>query len=84
VMREEQFAARGIDRSNRDRRQLEQAAATRRASVPVQNRHVDAHAPISATPRASHGGGAMGIEIIFLAALLLLVHAGRGRAAKRS
>jgi len=84
VMREEQFAARGIDRSNRDRRQLEQAAATRRASVPVQNRRVDAHAPISATPRASHGGGAMGIEIIFLAALLLLVHAGRGRDAKRS
>ncbi|MGD9392462.1 MAG: VWA domain-containing protein, partial [Chromatiales bacterium] len=79
VMREEQFEARGIDRSNRDRRQLEQAAASRRASVPVQNRRVDGHAPISSTPRASHGGGAMGIEILFLAAILLLVQARRGR-----
>ena len=82
-MREEQFEARGIDRSNRDRRQLEQAAASQRASVPVQNRRVDAHAPISSTPRASHGGGAMGIEILFLAAILLLVQARRGRAVVR-
>ncbi|MGD1990918.1 MAG: VIT and VWA domain-containing protein [Chromatiales bacterium] len=79
VMREEQLEARGIDRSNRDRRQLEQGAASRRASVPVQNRRVDGHAPISSTPRASHGGGAMGIEILFLAAILLLVQARRGR-----
>ena len=79
VMREEQFTARGIDRRNRDRRQLEQAAASRRASVPVQNRRVDGHAPISSTPRASHGGGAMGIEMLFLAAILLLVQARRGR-----
>jgi len=77
VMREEQFAARGIDRRNRDRRQLEQAAASGRTSMPVQKRRVDGHSPISSTPRASHGGGAMGIEIIFLAVILLLVHARR-------
>ncbi|MDX1345767.1 MAG: VWA domain-containing protein, partial [Sedimenticolaceae bacterium] len=80
VMREEQFEARGIERSNRDRRQLEQIAASQRASQPVQNRRVDGHAPISATPRASHGGGAMGIEVMFLALILLLVQARRGRA----
>ena len=86
VMREEQFEARGIERRNRDRRQMEQAAASQRASAPVQNRRVDAHAPISSTPRASygggasHGGGAMGIEIIFLAAILLLLHARQRRA----
>jgi Ca-activated chloride channel family protein len=80
VMREEQFAARGIDRRNRDRRQLEQAAASGRTSMPVQKRRVDGHSPISSTPRASHGGGAMGIEIIFLALILLLVHARRAKA----
>jgi Ca-activated chloride channel family protein len=80
VMREEQFAARGIDRRNRDRLQVEQAAASQRAAVPVKNRRVDGHAPISSVPRASHGGGAMGIEILFLAAILLLVQARRRRA----
>jgi Ca-activated chloride channel family protein len=80
VMREEQFEARGIDRRNRDRRQLEQAAASGRTSMPVQKRRVDGHSPISSTPRASHGGGAMGIEIIFLAVILLLVHARRAKA----
>ena len=80
VMREEQFEARGIERRNRDRRQLEQVAASQRASQPVQNRRVDGHAPISAAPRASHGGGAMGIEILFLALILLLVRTSRGRA----
>jgi Ca-activated chloride channel family protein len=80
VMREEQFAARGIERHNRDRRQLEQAAATQRAAAPVQNRRVDGHAPISSTPRASHGGGAMGIEMILAAVILLLFHARRRKA----
>ena len=75
VMREEQFAARGIERSNRDRRQHEQAAAAQRAATPVQSRRVDSHAPISTAPRASHGGGAMGIEIIVLIALLVLLNA---------
>jgi len=82
VMREEQFEARGIERRNRDRRQLEQAAVSQRASLPVQNRRIDSHAPVSASPRASHGGGAMGIEILLLAAVLLLVQARRGRAAQ--
>jgi Ca-activated chloride channel family protein len=79
VMRDEQFAARGIERRNRDRRQVEQTAAAQRATAPVQSRRVDTHAPISSAPRASHGGGAMGAEIIVLFALLVLLHARRRR-----
>ncbi len=56
VLREEQFAARGIERSNRDRRNRETTAANQRAAQPVANTRVDQHQPAFSTGRANHSG----------------------------
>ena len=65
VLREEQFAARGIERKNRDRRQVEQQAAQQRVVNTVTNTRVDAHQPAFSGNRATYnkpsssGGGSM-------------------------
>ncbi len=71
VLREEQFAAYGIKRDNRDRRAIEQQAAQQRAAAPVQNRRVDSAQPMFNGPRASlsggsSGGGAFGVWLLGL------------------
>ncbi|MBX2884018.1 MAG: VIT and VWA domain-containing protein [Granulosicoccus sp.] len=70
VMREEQFAARGIERKNQKRRQVETQAAAVRASQPVQSTRVDQNQPAFSAPRASHkssgGGGAFAIELLLM------------------
>ena len=75
VLREEQYQAYGIDRTNRDRLQKENAAAQRRAQEQVNSRRVDAHAPISQGSRATHstGGGALGLPFLLIALLTVRV-----------
>ena len=78
VMREEQFAARSIDRKNKNRRQVEIAAANSRNSQSVVSTRVDQKQPAFSTPRASHsgggnGGGAFTYELLFLIWFLALV-----------
>lgn len=76
VMREEQFAARGVERKNQQRRKIETAAQTVRAAQPVQSTRIDKQQPAFSKPRASHsggsGGGAFSIEIVLLFPFLLL------------
>ncbi len=76
VMREEQFAARGVDRNNQQRRQVELAAQRVRASQDVQITRVDTEQPAFNKPRATYsggnGGGAMSWEIVLLFPFLLL------------
>ncbi len=78
VMRDEQFAARGIKRSNRTRRAVEKEAAITRSVTPVQSRRVDTHQPMFKSTRSSHssggGGGAFSIELLFLLPLLMLTY----------
>ena len=75
VLREEQFAARGIERKNRDRRQVEQRAAEQRAVNTVANTRVDSHQPAFTGNRATYqssrssGGGSIG-WFMFLISLL--------------
>jgi Ca-activated chloride channel family protein len=57
VLREEVFAARGIQRNNQQRLAIEQQARLQRATQPVQSRRVDTSQPMYSKPRASHGGG---------------------------
>ena len=80
VLREEQYAARGIERRNQNRRNVETNAAVNRTGQPVKNTRVDAHQPAFKTNRATHSGsgntGSSGSGsaswLILLAALLLL------------
>ena len=75
VMRDEQFDARNIERNNRDRRNVELAAAQQRASQPVRNTRVDQSSPAFNSPRPSHrnssGGGSLGYDWLILALLCL-------------
>lgn len=77
VMREEQYAARGIERKNQQRRQVETQAANARASQPVKSTRVDQNQPAFSAPRASHsgsgGGGALSIELLLLLPFIVLV-----------
>lgn len=57
VLREEVFAARGIQRNNQQRLAVEQQARQQRAAQPVQSRRVDNNQPMYSKPRAGHGGG---------------------------
>lgn len=75
VMREEQFASRGIERKNRDRRAIETQAVKQRNAQPVSNTRADARQPVFSGSSATYssGGGAFGPELAVLALLLLSV-----------
>jgi len=75
VMRDEQFAAHGIERKNKQRRNKEVQAKAKRAQAPVVNHRVDTSKPAFSKPRASHsngGGGGGSINLLFLAPFVLL------------
>ncbi len=57
VMRDEQFAAHGIERKNKVRVAKEKQAKIQRAQVPVQSRRVDNSQPAFKSNRSSHSGG---------------------------
>lgn len=60
VMREEQFAARNIQRNNQARVAAEQAARTQRAQVAPRTNRVDTQQPMYSGNRSSHSGGGGG------------------------
>jgi len=76
VMQEEQFAARGIERKNKQRRATETAAQSVRAASPVQSTRVDTQQPaFNDKPRASYsggGGGAFSYGLLLLVVFVLL------------
>lgn len=78
VLREEQFAARNIQRNNQQRVAIEQAAQQQRAQSTPVSRRVDTPKPMYTTPRPSHssggGGGAIDGFILVLLALLVVPH----------
>ena len=74
VMRDEQFAARGIARNNQKRVQKEAKARQQRVNQPVAKRRVDQPKPMFPQPRASHSGaGALDAWWFLIYAPLLLV-----------
>lgn len=73
VMREEEFARRGIKRLNRDRLKMEYQAQQARAQRPAQSRRVDNSQPMYKSSRPSFGGGA--IDMGYLLLLLPLMWA---------
>lgn len=81
VLREEQFAARNIQRNNASRVGIEQASREQRAQAAPISRRVDTQQPMYSAPRASHGGSGSGAfdgwTVLILA--LLLVSAARLR-----
>ncbi len=77
VMHDEQFAARGIERKNKQRRAEETAAQSVRFSQPVQSSRVDVQQPAFGNkPRANYsggnGGGAFSFEFLLLLPFILL------------
>ena len=72
VMRDEQFAQRGIKRSNSERVALEQQARQSRLSQAVSNNRVDTQQPLytSNRPAIGGGGGAVGPWILILLPLI--------------
>lgn len=76
VLREEQFAARNIQRTNQQRLAIEQAARQQRAQSAPVSRRVDSRQPMYSSPRPSHGGGGGALDgfILLLLALLVLPH----------
>lgn len=72
VMREEQFAARNIQRNNQARVAAEQAARTQRAQVAPRTNRVDTQQPMYSGNRSSHSGGGGAVDGWTLAMLLLL------------
>jgi len=75
VMRDEQFAAHGIERKNQKRRQIEQKAKQVRAQTPIVTHRVDTHKPaFNNRPRVSYSGGGGGaFNPLMLLPLVLLV-----------
>ncbi len=78
VVREEVFAAQGIDRTNRDRVATERAAQQARSTQAPQNRRADQQQPMYTKKRPStggggSGGGAVGLPMVLLLAGLLLL-----------
>lgn len=72
VMTENQFEQRGVERLNRDRREMEKQAQLSRSTTPVKNNRVDTHQPAFSSSRASHGGGSFGwLLLLTLPALLI-------------
>lgn len=84
VIREEQFAARNIQRHNAQRVGVEQAAQAQRAQAAPTSRRVDAQQPMYSAPRASHGGGGSGALDGWSVLLLALLLLGAGRLRLRS
>ncbi len=84
VMRDEQFEQQGIDRTNKQRVEKEQAAREQRAQQPVRNNRVDQAQPTFSTPRPSYGGGggggggAMPLWLVLTLPLLIWVRKRRG------
>ncbi|PKM44682.1 MAG: hypothetical protein CVV05_08990 [Gammaproteobacteria bacterium HGW-Gammaproteobacteria-1] len=78
VLREEQFAARNIQRNNKQRVAVEQAAQQQRAQSAPVSRRVDTQQPMYTTSRPSHssggGGGALDGFMLILLTLLVLPH----------
>ena len=74
VLREEQYAARGIQRGNQARVALEQAARQQRAQAAPVSRRVDAQHPMYSGSRAGHGGGAGALDHWMLLWLMALVY----------
>jgi Ca-activated chloride channel family protein len=74
VMRDEQFAAHGIERKNKQRRAKEEQAKAKRAQAPVVTHRVDSNKPAFSKPRASHsrGGGGGSWNLLLITPLLLL------------
>ncbi|MEJ2455179.1 MAG: VIT and VWA domain-containing protein [Candidatus Thiodiazotropha sp.] len=86
VMRDELFEQRGIERSNRDRLAIEQAARQQRASQAPASRRVDSQQPMYTTNRphfgGGHGGGALDVwSLLLLLPLVWLSLNGRVRKA---
>lgn len=79
-MREESFAAYGIDRNNKKRVEIERLAREKRATQTANSRRVDHQQPTFNAPRANTGsrsgggssGGAMGIWALLLLPLFIL------------
>lgn len=75
VMRDEQFAAHGIERKNKQRRAKETQAQAQRSQAPVVNHRVDTNTPAFNQPRASHqssGGGGGALSFLLLLPLAIL------------
>lgn len=75
VVREEVFAANGIDRDNHERIERERAARARRAEVPIVSTRQDTASPAFPSPRATttNGGGSLGGWMLLLLGLLVAV-----------
>ncbi len=72
VMRDEVFASRKIERSNKKRLAVEQAAQQQRQARPAPSRRVDTQQPMYKSPRPSFGGGGGAIDPWTLALFGLL------------
>ena len=84
VMREEQFAARGIARKNMQRLQTESAAQARRAAQPVAQRRADQQQPMFTGSRASHSNGGGSLDIWWLMIFVPLLLALSRKSGKRA
>lgn len=73
VLREEQFAARNIQRSNRDRVALEEAARQQRTQSGPVSRRVDAQQPMYTSNQATHSSGSGALDHWTLLLLLPLM-----------
>lgn len=79
VLREDQFAARGIKRSNQARVGVEQAAQQQRAQAAPVSRRADAQQPMYSGSQASHSGGGALDGWTALALLVLVITVARLR-----
>ena len=74
VMRDEEFANRGIERNNKKRVEKEQQARAQRQAEPVRNNRVDNKQPMYSNPAPSYsggGGGALGPWAIIFGLLIV-------------
>lgn len=83
VLRDEQFAARNIQRRNQARVAVEEAARQQRAQSAPTSRRVDTNQPLTSGSRASHSGGGAFDGWTLLLLLPLLLAARRLRPAAR-
>jgi Ca-activated chloride channel family protein len=73
VVRDEVFDQRGIERTNRDRLAIEEAASQQRAGQAPVSRRVDSQQPMYTSSRPSFGGGGSGGGALDPWSLLLLL-----------
>jgi len=76
VLREEEYAKRGIEQRNKKRVETEHKAREQRKQQPVRNHRVDEHKPMYSSPAPSHssGGGALGPWVLLMLLPLLMQH----------